>query len=381
MAFSMEVTDPEAVKQELAVQSQPEPEEVRQLKAAAAANAAEILALDMDAMDKRRDVLKSIDQFGMETMQTSSQKNALLQVSVGNLARMGDDGGVVSKGLLDLHREIKDLDPSAIDFAKTGLLGKLFNPIRAYFEKYQKADSVIADIVASLDKGKAMLKNDNTTLELEEGSLRQLTKKLAREIELGTAMDEALSTQLEQAKTQGILEEKARFIEEEVLFPLRQRVMDLQQMTVVNQQGIIAIEVIRRNNLELIRGVDRAKNVTISALRIATIVASALYNQKVVLKKIQLLNETTNELIAGTSKMLREQGTEIHKQAMETGVNVETLKGAFEDALAAMDAISTFKQEALPKMKGTIDQFRALAERGESEIQKLEKGSRLNTQP
>ena len=42
--------------------------------------------------------------------------------------------------------------------------------------------------------------------------------------------------------------------------------MDMQQMIVVNQQGIIAIEVIRRNNKELIRGVDRAKNVTIFSI-------------------------------------------------------------------------------------------------------------------
>ena len=42
-------------------------------------------------------------------------------------------------------------------------------------------------------------------------------------------------------------------------------------MVVVNHQGIMAIEVIRRNNKELIRGVERAKNVTISAMKIAVL--------------------------------------------------------------------------------------------------------------
>ena len=150
------------------------------------------------------------------------------------------------------------------------------------------------------------------------------------------------------------------------------------QMIVVNQQGIIAIEVIRRNNKELIRGVDRAKNVTISALRTATIVASALYNQKIVLKKIDILNKTTNDLISGTSKMLKEQGAEIQKQAIENSISVDTLKNAFSDTLEALNSISSYKQEALPKLKETINQFRELADLGEKQISKIEKQRELN---
>jgi uncharacterized protein YaaN involved in tellurite resistance len=273
--------------------------------------------------------------------------------------------------------QLKDLDPSLIDFAKTGFLGKLFNPLRAYFLKYQKADSVIADIVISLDKGKTTLKNDNTTLEIEQQTLRELTKKLQKEIQLGALMDESIEAQIETAKLQNEDPDKIRFITEEVLFPLRQRVMDLQQMLVVNQQGIMAIEVVIRNNKELIRGVDRAQNVTISALKIAVTVASALYNQQIVLKKIELLNQTTTELIAGTSRMLKNQGAAIQKQSMEANISVDTLKQAFADVLSALDSISVYKQEALPKMRHTIDQFRTLADEGEKQIVRLEKGHKL----
>ena len=74
-----------------------------------------------------------------------------------------------------------------------------------------------------------------------------------------------LSNAVENAEAAGEDEEKKiKFIKEEILFPLRQRLMDFQQLLVVNQQGIIAMEVIRKNNLELIRAVDRAETVTIS---------------------------------------------------------------------------------------------------------------------
>jgi uncharacterized protein YaaN involved in tellurite resistance len=205
--------------------------------------------------------------------------------------------------------------------------------------------------------------------------LRDLTKKLSKEVEMGTLMDESIAGQIDIAKERSEDPEKVKFITEEILFPLRQRVMDMQQMVVVNHQGIMAIEVVRRNNKELIRGIDRAKNVTISAMRIAVIVASALYNQKIVLEKIEKLNATTNELISGTSRMLKEQGAEIHKQSMETNISVDTLKTAFADVISAMDAISTYKQEALPRMKETISQFKELAAQGEEQILRLERGN------
>lgn len=377
MAFSMEVPSQETIKAAIEQEVKPVPEEVAKLKEAADANVAAIMALDLDSLDKRREILQSIDAFGLKTMRSSSDKNALLQVTVGKLSRTGDEGGQVAKGLAELHTQLKDLDPSLVDFTKTGFLGKLFNPLRAYFLKYQKADEMIADIIVSLDKGKSTLKNDNTTLEIEQMALRDLTKKLQKEIELGVLMDQSIDAQIEQAKVRNEDPEKIRFITDEVLFPLRQRLMDLQQMLVVNQQGIVAIEVVIRNNKELIRGVDRAKNVTISALKISVTVASALYNQKIVLKKIELLNQTTNELIAGTSRMLKNQGAEIHKQALQSSVSVDTLKQAFTDVLEALESISTFKQEALPQMRDTIEQFRGLAEEGEKQIQRLERGHQL----
>ena len=373
MGFSMNVCDTEEIKNEVIEDVKPEKEEVKKLKLLSDNNVEAVMNLDMDSLEDRKLILKSIDEFGLDTMQKSSQKNALLEVSVKNLSQMGDEGGEVTIGLTELQRAMKDHDPSMIDFTKKGFFGRIANPIRTYFDKYQKADTVINDIMESLEKGKITLKNDNTTLEIEELSMRDLTKKLAKEIEMGIMMDEEISDALNKAKVNNDDPDRISFVSEEILFPLRQRIMDMQQMIVVNQQGIIAIEVIRRNNKELIRCVDRAKNVTISALRTATIVASALYNQKIVLKKIDLLNKTTNDLISGTSKMLKEQGAEIQRQSIESNISVDTLKSAFSDTLEALNAISSYKQEALPRLKETISQFKELADLGEKQISKLEK--------
>jgi uncharacterized protein YaaN involved in tellurite resistance len=373
----MQVPDEAEIKKEVQEQVKPVPEDVAQLAVAAKSNVAEIMTMDIDEFAKKKDILQSIESFGTESMKRSAAKNSLLQMTIGDLSRDGEDGGVVAKGLMDLNRELKDLDPSLIDFTKTGLLGMLFDPIRAYFAKYQRADSAISDIIVSLDKGKTTLKNDNTTLEIEQQAMRDLTKKLMKEVQLGSLMDESIEKHIEAAKARNEDPEKIKFVTEEILFPLRQRIMDMQQVIVVNQQGVMATEIVIRNNKELMRGVERAQNVTINALRVSVTVAGALYNQKIVLKKIEMLNETTNNIIASTARALKDQGAEIQRRSMQTNISVDTLKAAFADAMEALDSISTYKQEALPKMRDTINQFRELAARGEEQIEKLEKGQKL----
>jgi len=377
MAFIMELPNEAAIKSEVLQQVKPLSEEVDQLQAVAEGNVAEILTLDIGEIAQKKFILQSIESFGADSMKSSAAKNSMLQMTVGSLSRDGDEGGVVAKGLMELHRELEDLDPSLIDFTKTGILGLVFNPVRAYFARYQKAESAIVEIIASLDKGKKSLKNDNTTLEIEQQALRDLTRKLMKEVQLGVLMDESIEKQIDAARSRNEEPEKIKFVAEEILFPLRQRIMDMQQMIVVNQQGVMATEVVIRNNKELIRGVDRAKTVTISALRIGVMVAGALYNQKIVLKKIQMLNETTNSIISGTSHMLKVQGAEIQRQSMEATVSVETLKNAFADVMEALDSISSYKQEALPRMRDTVNQFRELAAKGEEQIQQLESGHKM----
>lgn len=372
MGFSMDLPDVDAVKEEVKEELVSPPETQNKLEKIADNNTESLFQVDLGSLEGRREIVSSIESFGNDIVEKSTRKNELLNVRLADLSKMGGENGEVVNGLTQLQVQMKDLDPSGIDFVKRGALGKLFNPIRNYFAKYEKADAIIADTVEALGRGKATLKNDNTTLEIEQLALRDLTKKLSQQIELGMKMDESITAAVEKAKTENVDEERIKFIEEEVLFPLRQKIMDLQQMQAVNMQGIIAMEIVRRNNKELIRAVDRAESVTVSALRIAVTVASALYNQKIVLEKVNAVNEATNKLIGATAKMLKDQGASIQQQAMETNISVDTLKNAFADTFDALDAVSEYKSKALPQMRTTIDQFRMLADEGEKRIQKME---------
>ncbi len=171
-------------------------------------------------------------------------------------------------------------------------------------------------------------------------------------------------------------EGKRKFVEEEIQYPLRQRTQDLQQQLAVNQQGVIAVEILIRNNGELIRGVNRAINVTVSALNVAVAVAVALTNQKIVLDKITALNATTSTMIEDTARRLKTQGVAIHKQSSGTMLDVESLKRAFVDITSALDDISRFRQEALPVMATQIAELDALTTKAEEVIVRMEEGNR-----
>ena len=377
MAFTMEVPDGASIKKEVLDHDKPVPKEVTQLRDLAESNVAQIMTLDLDEFSKKRDILQSIESLGAGTMKHSAAENYLLQKTVGKLSKDGDDGSLVAKGLVDLQREFRRLDPSLIDFPRTGILGKLIDQIMDYCAKYQRAESAITNITVSLDRGRKTLETDNTTLEIEQQTMCILIKKLKNEIQLATLMDEEIEKQIEAARARNEDQKKIVFVTEEVLFPLRQRLMDIQTMIAVNHQGVMTTEVVIRNNKELIRGVERAKNITIPAFRYSVMIASALSNQKNVLEKILGLKNITERIIIGNSEMLKEQGPEIQKLAMQANISVEAIETAFANVTEALDSISNFRREALSNMLVTINKYKELTAKGEEQIQKLETGHKL----
>jgi len=369
MEFSLELPGKEEIKAQVVEASAVTEPEKEKISGLVSQNAQALLNVNLDDENSRHNCIQAIAGFGMDSLKKSENKNNILKQRMYQLSEAGGETGEVSKGLESLAIRMKDLDPSKTDFLKGS---KLFNPARRYFERYKTADAEISAIVKVLDSGSKTLSNDNVTLELEEGTMRDLTKQLNQNIEIGVQMDAYIENELRNLQLQPGTEERVHFIEEEILYPLRQRVQDFQQLLVVNQQGIIAMEIIRRNNRELMRSVERAKFVTVAALRTAVTVAGALYNQKIVLEKVNALNEETNRMIAATSTMLREQGSEIHRQATEASLSPETLKQAFTDAYEALEDISRYKQEALPRLRQSIAEFRQISDESEKRILQLE---------
>ena len=339
--------------------------------------------IDPDSSDfEAQDEMKAaINDMGRELQRKAGRQSKMLQQPIKDLSKHGEDGGPVANALVELKMEVEELDPNRFDFSAgwvtrmLGMIPGIGSAMKRYFSKYESAQTVIDAIIHSLEEGREQLKRDNVTLSEDQRGMRELSLKIERQVMLAQLLDQKLQYKLDREIP--VDSPKSRFVQEELIFPLRQRIMDLQQQLAVNQQGVISIEIIMRNNKELVRGVDRAINVTISALQVAVTVALALANQKIVLDKINALSQTTSDLIAGTAATLKTQGTAIHTQASQSMLQMDSLKSAFADITSAMDEISRFRREALPKMAESILEFDQLTAQGEATIERMEKAKQV----
>ncbi|HET6295278.1 MAG TPA: toxic anion resistance protein [Kribbella sp.] len=284
----------------------------------------------------------------------AESSNRLLQSPVRALQSGGlAEGSTVGKTLLELRRTVENLDPKEATGAKK-LLGMIpfGDKIEDYFRKYQSAQSHLEGILHSLRDGQDELGKDNAALNLEKQQLWDAMGRLNQYVYVAERLDARLSaaiTDLEMSDP-----EKARSLREDVLFYVRQKHQDLLVQLAVSIQNYLAIDIVIKNNIELIKGVDRASTTTVSALRTAVIVAQALGNQKLVLDQITALNTTTSGMIERTSQMLRDNSVAIQQQAASATIGLPQLQAAFANIYATMDAIDTFKVEALDNMAATI---------------------------
>ncbi len=338
-----------------------------------------LMVIDPKDYKARDEYKNATETMGLELQKQAARKSEMLKQPVRKIADSGAEGGAVAKSLLDLKIQVESLDPGKIDFESgwfTRLVGQIpgiGTPLKRYFSKFESAQTVIAAIVRSLEQGRDQLQRDNVTLSEDQKMMHELTVKLAKAIRLAQRIDQKLEARLSELAPGS---EMQKFVAEELLFPLRQRVIDLQQQLAVNQQGVLASELIMRNNKELVRGVNRALNVTVSALNVGATVAIALANQKTVIDQVESVNKTTSDLIAGTAARLKTQGTQIHKQAASAQISLDSLKTAFADLHAAMDDLATFRTNALPQMAQTVLELDRMTGDATRQIEKMERGNR-----
>jgi uncharacterized protein YaaN involved in tellurite resistance len=314
----------------------------------------------LDEQDpKLKDAMDRIHTMGNKDIeQSAGVSNRLLERPVKTLKNgLFDSGSDISRALVDLRTTVERLDPSSQGdlFAPRKLLGLIpfGNRLNEYFDQYRSSQSHLNAIVETLKRGKDELLRDNAAIEQEKVNLWTLMERLEKYIYLGKKLDAALDAKAHSLDATDA--QRARVVREELLFYTRQKVTDLLTQMAVNIQGYLALDLLRKNNFELIKGVDRATTTTVAALRTAVMVAQALVNQKLVLDQISALNTTTGNMIETTSEMLRKQTGEIHQQAASSTIEVDKLRKAFENVYQTMNAIADFKSRSLDSMQKTVD--------------------------
>jgi uncharacterized protein YaaN involved in tellurite resistance len=280
----------------------------------------------------------------------------------------------IGADLTELRKTVEELDP-----AKNGKLTpgrKLFglipfgNRMKNYFRQYQSSQTHISAILSRLASGKDELLMDNAAIDTERAQLWKTMHKLEQMIHISKSLDKRLEDKANELDATEPA--KAKAIREAALFYTRQRTTDLLTQMAVTVQGYLALDLVKKNNVELVKGVDRASTTTVAALRTAVTVAQAMTNQKLVLQQITALNTTTAGMIDSTGEMLRTQTGAIHEQAASSTIPLETLQRAFQNIYETMDQIDRFKLQALDSMKQTVNTLSSEVEKSKGYIARAE---------
>ncbi len=337
-----------------------DPATATEIRGKAAAFATELVGLDVRSPEftKKVDAIATLGD--AEIRASANVSNRMLARPAAALRGASGAGGdataKVSKTLGDLRTTVTELDPGRADLTGARKLLKFLpggDKLQRYFERYQSAQGQIDAIIKALASGQDELRKDNAAIEAEKANMWTTMGKLTEYTALAAELDTAVSARITEMQGQGRTED-ANTVTSDALFPIRQRRQDILTQLAVSAQGYLALDLVRKNNIELIKGVDRAQTTTISALRTAVIVAQALANQRLVLDQITALNSTTSSMIQSTSEMLKTQGAAIHEQASSSVIDMDSLKTAFDNVFATMDAIDTYKAQAVANMSTTI---------------------------
>src|SRR5436305_3439591 len=310
----------------------------------------ELAALDSNSPEFGKKVDQRTAMGRKEIAEAAGASNRFLDRPVKAIDK---DSGI-GADLTELRRTVESLDPKGATKTRK-ILGIIpfGNRVDRYFDKYRSSQTHISQILNSLGNGKDELLMDNAAIDTERANLWKTMHKLEQMIHISKTLDERLEDKANELDATDPA--KAKAIRETALFYTRQRTTDLLTQMAVTVQGYLALDLDKKNNVELVKGVDRASTTTVAALRTAVTVAQAMTNQKLVLEQIGALNTTTAGMIDSTGEMLRTQTGAIHEQAASSTIPLETLQRAFQNIYDTMDQIDQFKLQALGNMKQTVE--------------------------
>lgn len=278
----------------------------------------------------------------------------------------------IANSLIDIKSQADLINPANFDL-NPGFFGRMLgkltgnSAINKYVTKYSSAADVIQSISKSLDLSVLKLREDIALFEQDKARFREAADKLKEKIDLLLVLDSSIEERIA-AETN---EDTKKILQEEVLFSVRTHTQDLQQTYIASQQGIAAISVLIQNNKELIRGVERTQRVAIPVMSIGFTIATGLATQKKILDLTNNINQATSDTMLQNSRMLKEQGAQIQKQASSATLDIEKITLSMQELVLAIEDVETYKQKALPELKKSIGVLKELSEKVDTKIDKM----------
>ncbi len=281
------------------------------------------------------------------------------------------DAGETGELLRNLMLQIKDLDVDSLGdgafWAKLPVLGQFVDATRKFLARYEKVTTHIDSIVNDLHSMRLQLMKDVSLMDVMyqknldyykmlriyiragEELLQELNDVIMPEIKAkAEASGDAMATQ----KYHDMLQQVSRF---------EKKLHDLRATKMISIQTAPQIKLIQNGDQLLVEKIQSSILTTIPLWKNQLVIAVSLVRQKKAAELQKEVTDTTNELLARNSEMLKQSSIEIARESERGIVEMETLRKVNNDLVSTIDETLKIQSEGRQKRK-----------QAEVEIQKLE---------
>lgn len=222
------------------------------------------------------------------------------------------------------------------------------NKLQSYFRKYQGASGQLQKSMQQLYAARDDMQRDVVDIEASRVKLWDAMQKLNSAIYFAETLDARLQQRVEVLKLSD--PQRAKALEQEVLFYARQNLQDMLTQQAVCTNGYLALDVLKKTGREMMNGCSRVATTGMSALAVAQTVARATGNQIKVMDALGGINATIESLIGETGRQLNTHADKVGQFAQNPMIGIDKLKDMFDQTFKAMDAMDNFRSKAIEVM-------------------------------
>ena len=235
-------------------------------------------------------------------------------------------------------------------FSKQKILGIIpfGNKLQAYFRKYESAASQLNKSMEQIYTARDEMQKDEVEIESLRSKLWEAMQNLKAAIEFSQQLDTKIANKVVSLKVSQ--PERAKAMEQEVLFYARQNLSDMLTQQAVCVNGYLALDVLKRTAREMQNGCTRVATTGMSALAVAQTVARATGNQIQVMDMLKGVSGTIENLIAESGKALNTHVERTAEFSSNPLLGIEKVKEMFDQTFRAMDAMDNFRSKAIETM-------------------------------
>ena len=305
-------------------------------------------------------ITADIDSMGMaEAKEIALSSNNLMNRQLKELDNSSvKENKKVVKSLMDMENKIVELNP-----AKAGINwddplrgGRIFgiklpfigDKLQKYIQKTRDASQYIEMVNKELDEGSRIIRESIGEIDLEKQKNLEITMRSNEYLYLNSAIVKKVESRMIENK---LNEKEKELVTEVILYPLEQKKSDLNTQIHVAITSYYGLDVIQKNNKELLRGVQRCQMVALPALNTSITMASALADQKNVHDTVGAINQTAEEMLNSVSTMVSSQSQQIQKSAQSETIKRKSIMDNYKKIEDALKKTSEYRLQAHAALK------------------------------